>query len=164
VKSFLLSLTLLAASIPLWVQAQNEGISAKPSIQKTPPTEAKRGLGKDDVWLRELLGVLPPTSPVSNAAQFELLRWQEHPLLDGEILLLETQEAPSGAFSIQLEAVGAAPQILPWIQHLLRAPYSKGYLVDPTLLRIQSTDNDRLHLSFQVQILPAAVFLTGGQK
>ncbi len=159
-KSTLLSLVLLFASIPLWLQTQNEAVPQSALKWGVPPQEElDKVLSEDASWLKNLLGTLPSSS-ADNAAQFEILRWQEHPLFDGKILHLETKEdQETGSFSIHLEAVGVTQQILPWVQHLLRAPYSLGYLVDPTLLRIRNTDDNRLHLAFQVQILPAATLL-----
>ena len=126
------------------------------------------GLGKNAPKIREeafegaeIIGweLLDSTSALSVAAQCELARWASPgrlPLQTQSVAISKVEGHP--ALELRLQASGAEPEVLAWLEHLLHAPTNEGYLTDPGQVHLK-TEDETLHLTLAVRVWPAATFL-----
>ncbi len=103
--------------------------------------------------------LLDSTSALSVAAQCELARWSSPgrlPLHTQSVAISKVEGHP--ALELKLQASGAEPEVLAWLDHLLHAPINAGYLTDPGQVHLE-TEDKILHLTLAVRVWPAAAFL-----
>ncbi len=134
-------------------------------------------------WLQKQLGILPRTAPnvrmeafegaelsgwdlldstqpLAVATQTELARWSgpgRLPLKTSAVSIADVEGHP--AYEIHLVATGEEPEVLAWLDHLLKTPTGVGYLTDPSRVRLTSPASRQMQLELSVRVWPAKVFL-----